>query len=105
MRKTLVYGAATAIVLASLGAGTGLSRCSQPVETVYGPPPIEEPSDDPAAGQTGNQQGTTNSGQDDPDEPVETLYGPPPSSYDDPDEPVQDFYGPPVVFEEIDAEE
>lgn len=116
MRKTLVYGTATAVVLAALGTGAGLTRCTQSVETVYGPPPIEEPSDDPATGQTGNQQGVTGQGQDDPDEPIEAyygppftgdpenpiedVYGPPPVSDDDSDDPMQEYYGPPVVYEQ-----
>ncbi|MBR2682190.1 MAG: hypothetical protein IKE22_02870 [Atopobiaceae bacterium] len=119
MKRTLVYGAATAVVLATLGTGAGLTRCSQSVEAIYGPPPIEDPSDNPATGQTGNQQSVTVVAQDDPDEPIEAyygppftgepeipiedVYGPPPVSDDGSDDPTQEFYGPPVVYEQ-DAE-
>lgn len=86
MKKTLVYGAATAAVVASLG-GFSLSACrpgQENIETVYGPPPVEEPGD------------------------IEALYGPPPMDEpvpveepDDIDEPIEDVYGPPVTEEEL----
>lgn len=80
MKKTLVYGIATAAVVASLG-GLALTTCrSESIETLYGPPPMDDPEDDPSA--------------------IETLYGPPPM--DDPveiDEPIEDVYGAPVDFD------
>ena len=61
MKKTLVYGIATAAVLASLGAGFGLAQCAfQPQPALYGPPPSDEPS-----------------GSSEADDPIEDVYGPP----------------------------
>ena len=82
MKKTLVYGLATAAVLTSLGA------CRSPfssVEALYGPPP-----------EVGEQQDL---------EVVETLYGPPPEapSADDIDKPIEDVYGPAPYFEDEEA--
>lgn len=83
MKRTLVYGTATAIIAASLGGNLGLARCGradQPAAGLYGPP-IEAPQDD--------------------DDPVETVYGPPPGEYDEPiDEPIEDVYGPPIEQQE-----
>lgn len=58
MKKTLAYGIATAAVLASLGAGFGLTQCTQPA--LYGPPAIDEPS-----------------GSSEAEDPIEDVYGPP----------------------------
>ena len=88
MKKTLVYGAATAVVALSLGS---CWAATNRVEAVYGPPPIEE--DD------AEKPGT--------DEPVEDVYGPPVDVEDDQGEDVIDvevtdvdvvtpaLYGPP----------
>ena len=94
MKKTLVYGVATAAVLATLGAGFGLTQCAQPA--VYGPPPVDESSDsleagnpdesanDPsdesdsesASGKDGSD--SASDGDDLEDEAITALYGPPP---------------------------
>jgi len=60
VKRTLFYGVATAAVLAALGAGFGMTQCTQPSPSLYGPPPTDEPSESV-----------------DIDDPVETLYGPP----------------------------
>ena len=68
MRKTLVYGTATAAVALTL-TGCPLS----PVTAVYGPPPgIEE--EDPAQQQDVEEPSQT---QTEVDEPLEDVYGPP----------------------------
>ena len=99
MKKTLVYGAATAAVLASLGAGFGLASCS--IEAVYGPPPSEQPSSNSEA-----------------DDPIEDVYGPPVDETDSDssassgsaseegsdDEAITALYGPPPDSEKPDAE-
>ena len=90
MKKTLIYGAATAAVVASLG-GLSLSACRPGgnIETLYGPPPMEDPD------------------KVDPQD-IEALYGPPPGEDpipigepDDIDEPIEDVYGPPVTDVEL----
>lgn len=101
MKKTLVYGAATAAVLASLGAGFGLAACTA-VETVYGPPPSEVSSSSSEA-----------------DDPIEDVYGPPVDETDSDssassgsaseegsdDEAITALYGPPPDSEQPDAED
>lgn len=58
MKKTLVYGAATAVVVASLGAGFSMAMCTN--SALYGPPPAELSSESAES-----------------DEPIEDVYGPP----------------------------
>lgn len=100
MKKTLVYGAATAAVLASLGAGFGLVACTNEsaVETVYGPPLSEAPSSSSEA-----------------DEPIEDVYGPPVDESDssassnsmseeEEEELINALYGPAPDSEKPDAE-
>jgi hypothetical protein len=65
VKKTLVFGAATAAVALSLGT---CWNPMAPVETVYGPPPEETDSQDPAV--VTPEEGEV-------DEPVADLYGPP----------------------------
>lgn len=67
MKKTLAYGAATAVMALALGTGTGfLSSCTREefVVALYGTPVVEPgpaiPTDEPT-----------------PIEPVPDLYGPP----------------------------
>lgn len=86
MKKTLVYGVATAAVLAALGAGFGMTQCTQ--QELYGPPPADESSASAEA-----------------NDPIETVYGPPPemdsqeSASDDEGSEAEDIptalYGPP----------
>ncbi len=85
MKKTLVYGVATAAVLASLGAGFGLTQCAQPA--VYGPPPIDESSDsletsnpDSSANDPSDKDGSDSASDKDSleDEAITALYGPSP---------------------------
>lgn len=70
MKKTLVYGAATAAILLAAGACVTCTRQVQP--SLYGPPPedIIEPAD--------------------PEEPTEPA---------DIDEPIEDVYGPPIDYD------
>ena len=99
MKKTLVYGVATAAVLASLGGGIAATQCSR-VETVYGPPPEISSS----AGVSDSAESVSSSAE--IDEPIEDVYGPPPvddkdanssssSNVDDDDDLVAALYGPP----------
>lgn len=85
MKKTLVYGTATAVVVAALGSPFALARCrSESVESLYGPPSMYS--------------------QDDDDDPIEDVYGPPVIEDPEPEDPVEDVYGPPV-FEDPEVEE
>ena len=77
MKKTLIYGTATALVAISAGAGLALSTCSRQ-EALYGPAPVQEPQ---------NQDDET---------ALEALYGVPV----DENEPIEDVYGPPPVFDD-----
>lgn len=85
MKKTLIYGTATAAVALALGTGFGLVSCTQDhmIETDYGALPIENP-----------ESSSTE------DTPVETVYGPPPVEEPKPistiEKPIEDVYGPPV---------
>jgi len=99
MKKTLVYGVATAAVLASIGGGIAATQCSR-VETVYGPPP--EISSSAAVSDSAESA----SSWAEIDDPVEDVYGPPlvedentassSSNVDDDDEDsVAALYGPP----------
>lgn len=67
MKKTLAYGAATAVMALALGTGTGfLSSCSREdvIVTLYGTPVVElDPS--------------TPTGKPTPIAPTPCLYGPP----------------------------
>ncbi len=75
-RKELVNRMALGAVLAS--AAISISSCG--FQTVYGPPPEVDVTD----------------------EPIETVYGPPPDEdpvYDPSEDEIEDVYGPPV-FEE-----
>ena len=85
MKKTLVYGAATAVVALSLGS---CWAATNRVEAVYGPPPIEE--DD------AEKPGTD---AEEVDEPSGTM------SFTGTDEPVEDVYGPPVDVEDDQGED
>ena len=85
MKKTLVYGVATAAVLASLGAGFGLTQCAQPA--VYGPPPIDESSDsleadnpNSSANDSSDKDASDSASDKDSleDEAITALYGPSP---------------------------
>ena len=81
MKRTLVYGIATASLLLAVGACTA---GTQRVESLYGPPPddVIEPADEP----------------DDPteiDEPIEDVYGPPVDVDDEDEQLVVALYGPP----------
>ena len=73
MKKTLVYGTATALITIALGAGASLSQCShtRPVQTLYGSPP-----------EKGSEPATPDDQSDDESTPqrdrVVVLYGPPP---------------------------
>ena len=104
MRRTLVFGAATAAVALGL-AGCAACR-NERIETLYGPPPEaqkgESPDDQKGAGDSkgsGSQQQSSAV-----DEPIEAVYGPP-VDIDDEDgktdsndveqEPVPAVYGPP----------
>ena len=84
MKKTLIFGAATAAVALSLGS-CAVTSCTQ-MSTLYGPPPVQED-----------------------DEPIEDVYGAPVDFDDDttiddvePIEPEDDegaivtLYGPPA---------
>lgn len=83
MKKTLVYGAATAVVALSLGS-CAVTSCTQ-MSTLYGPPPMQdddEPIEDVYGAPVDFDDDTTIDGA----EPVEpegdegaivTLYGPP----------------------------
>ena len=87
MKKTLVYGAATAAVALSLGT---CWRSQQPIESVYGPPP--EQTDVPAS--------PTQDDEPEIDEPIEDVYGPPVDVVDiddesDDEELIATVYGPP----------
>ena len=99
MKKTLVYGVATAAVLASIGGGIAATQCSR-VEAVYGPPPEFSSSSavvDPAESASSSVE---------IDDPVEDVYGPPPieegasfssngDTNDDGEDPLAALYGPP----------
>ncbi len=81
MKKTLVYGAATAAVVASLG-GFSLAACRpdpESIEGLYGPPPFVE--------------------REDVDEPIEDVYGPPVEldELEETDAVQPALYGPPVA--------
>lgn len=90
MKKTLVYGTATAAVVLALGSSIAVTQCGRNIETVYGPPPIQD-NDDPIE----DVYGPPIAPEED-DEAIETVYGPPPE-YED--EPIEDVYGPPVEYE------
>jgi hypothetical protein len=102
MKKTLVFGAATAAVALSLGSCVMVSCVPQPVPSLYGPPPMQE-DDDPIEDVYGSpvdfDEETDSNDTDDHDdgtdiddaEPAEpeddegmmiTLYGPPPTDMD-----------------------
>ena len=68
MKKTLIFGAATAAVALSLGS-CAVTSCTQ-MSTLYGPPPVQED-----------------------DEPIEDVYGPPVTDV----ELQPALYGPPVT--------
>ena len=77
MKKTLIYGTATALVVLTAGAGVALTTCGRQ-EALYGPAPVQQPQ---------NQE----------DEyALEALYGVPV----DENEPIEDVYGPPPVFDD-----
>lgn len=87
MKKTLIYGTATAVVALSL---TGCPAGTDPVEAVYGPPPSS----------VQNQE---------VDEPIEDVYGPAPVidegeavEHDEDDTMLVALYGPPP--EELESE-
>ena len=68
MRRTLVYGTATAVVALTL---TGCP--AREVATLYGPPPGAEEE----ASSQQEAQATSQSQQSEVDEPIEDVYGPP----------------------------
>lgn len=104
MRRTLVFGAATAAV------ALGLTGCpaggNENIETLYGPPPEEQKGESPADQKnTGDTKSSNSQKQNSSvDEPIEDVYGPP-VDIDDVDgktdrgdveqEPVPAVYGPP----------
>ena len=99
MKKTLIYGAATAAVTLSLGM---CWNSHSAIETVYGPPP-DDP-DSPAV--------TKPEDPEEIDEPIEDVYGPPVieeqvdlTEYDEDGTPiVPALYGPPPEDSSVPAE-
>lgn len=93
MKRTLVYGAATAAIALALGSCATSCQRTESVETLYGPPPEVDADDDPIE----DVYGPPVDVQDDSDEdqPIEALYGIP---TDDELEniPVETLYGPPA---------
>ena len=89
MKKTLVYGAATAVVVLSLGSCAVTSCVRQPA-LLYGPPPVQdddEPIEDVYGAPIDLDDGTDIDDAE-PDQPEDdegaiiTLYGPPPTDMD-----------------------
>lgn len=89
MKKTLVYGAATAVVALSLGSCAVASCVRQPA-TLYGPPPMQD-DDEPIEDVYGAPIDFDDDTTIDDAEPIEpeddegaivTLYGPPPTDMD-----------------------
>ena len=87
MKKTLVYGAATAVVALSLGS-CAVTSCTQ-MSTLYGPPPLQddEPIED-VYGAPVDFDDDTDIDEAEPAQPEDdegaiiTLYGPPPTDMD-----------------------
>jgi hypothetical protein len=87
MKKTLVYGAATAVVALSLGS-CAVTSCTQ-MSTLYGPPPVQddEPIED-VYGAPVDFDDDTDIDEAEPAQPEDdegviiTLYGPPPTDMD-----------------------
>ena len=79
MRRTLIFGAATAAVALALAG----CRSHSPVEAVYGPPPEIDPLD-----QDQNEDATSSDDANSLQQREEEI-----------DEPIEDVYGSPVEFE------
>ena len=96
MRRTLVFGTATAAVALAL-SGCPLGTRDERVEAVYGPPPVEEDEPDPT-------YPTAIDPANEDDEPIEDVYGPPvPYDVDEDGEvdlsEVTALYGPPPDYD------
>lgn len=88
MKKTLVFGAATAVVALSLGS-CAVTSCTH-MSTLYGPPPVQE-DDEPIEDVYGAPVDIDDDTDIDEVEPAQpedeegmlvTLYGPPPTDMD-----------------------
>lgn len=93
MKKTLVFGAATAAVALTLGS-CAVSGCqNNSFSTLYGPPPADV-NDDPQV------EALYGVPADEEDEPIEDIYGAPVETSDDDSDLIVALYGPPAELEQ-----
>lgn len=96
MKKTLVFGAATAAVALTLGSCAVSSCQNNAFSTLYGPPPADVEDDAEIEALYGTPTV-------DEDEPIEDVYGPPVDYSDDDSELIVALYGPPADLDEYEV--